>query len=183
VGGPISNRGRVIWIAGLSGAGKSSLCQALAQRLRNRGDHVVRLDGDAVRAAFGNDLGYFEADRVRQVKRVQAISRLLADQGFTVIVALLYMNSELYVWNRTHLPGYFEIYLRSDFQLLKARDTKGLYREVRDGDSGNVVGVDIPWHPPTSPDLTLDSDFVRTPEELSEVVLKNLKPSRTAPDA
>jgi adenylylsulfate kinase-like enzyme len=84
------------------------------------------------------------------------LAKLLADQGMTVIVAALYSNPELLAWNRQGLPNYFEIYMEASVETLRGRDTKGLY----DGRTKQVVGVDIPWIPPQSPDLVINSDIL-----------------------
>jgi adenylylsulfate kinase-like enzyme len=165
----------VIWITGLSGSGKSTFCNALRPKLMALGPCVVTLDGDAVRAAFGNDLGYREADRVAQIKRMQGLAKLLADQGIAVLVAALYARPDLLDWNRANLPGYFEIYLKIDMELLFGRDPKGLYRRARSGEMPNVVGVDIPWHSPLHSDLVVDASLAPPVDALADDVLAALR--------
>lgn len=125
------------------------------------------LDGDAVRAALGDNLGYREQDRVVQIKRMQSLARMLAEQGLVVMVAALYGNPELLEWNRRHLPGYFEVYLNSSLDSLRSRDVKGLYAAAESGNMPNVVGVDIPWQAPESPDLVINIDDGETPEQIA----------------
>lgn len=144
----------VLWITGLSGAGKTTLAQALKERLAPvSARSVVVLDGDMLRAACGNDLGHAEADRVVQISRMQRFARLLADQGVLVLAAALYASPALLAWNREHLANYFEIYIKAGLPALRARDNKGVYRQPR-----NVVGLDIPWMEPAAPDLVLDGE-------------------------
>ncbi len=161
----------IIWITGLSGAGKTTLCEALRTALKPRLPELVVLDGDGVRQAFGGDLGYDEESRVRQFRRLQSIAQLLAQQGLVVLVAAVYQRPELMAWNRANLPGYFEVYLRTSLATVRARDPKGLYRRALAGETRDVVGVDIPYHAPEHPDLTIDADRPEPPDRLAARVI------------
>lgn len=161
----------VIWVTGLSGAGKTTLCQCLYQRLKPAMPHLVLLDGDVVRRAFGGDLTHSEADRMRQVRRLQAMAQVLSEQGLVVVVAVLYAHPELLAWNRRHLKGYFEVYLRASLDTVFARDNKGLYAAAQSGRMPDVVGLDIPWHAPQAPDLVIDVDGGGTPEQHVEQLM------------
>lgn len=160
-----------MWVLGLSGSGKTTLCRALRDALVPHVPELVVLDGDAVREAFGNDLGFAEADRVVQIGRLQGLARLLAGQGMKVIVAAVYARPDLLTWNRAHLPGYFEIYLRASSAALRARDSKGIYVRASRGELLNVVGVDIPWNCPTHPDLVIDTDDLEEPRRMAAKVI------------
>ena len=164
----------VIWITGLSGAGKTTLCRALWQELKSRCPELVCLDGDAVRAAFGHDLGYRESDRRMQIQRLQRLAQLLAEQGLVVLVAALYSHPELLAWNRQNLREYFEIYLKASTDTLRRRDAKGLYREAAAGMRPHVVSVDIPWHAPDAPNLVIDVDNAPSPEVCARQVISAL---------
>lgn len=157
----------VIWVTGLSGSGKSTLCNALYAALKPSLPHLVKLDGDEIRAAFGNDLGHAEADRVRQINRIQGMAKVLGEQGLIVLVAALYANPDLLAWNRANLPGYFEVYVKADLDLLQSRDGKGLYRGAKSGNIRNVVGVDIPWREPIGSHLVIDASDAPPPEVLA----------------
>jgi adenylylsulfate kinase len=161
----------VIWVTGLSGSGKTTLCRAIWDALKPRLPQLVMLDGDAVRAMCGNDLGYTEQDRIAQITRVQRLARMLADQELVVLVSALYANPVLLAWNRRHLPEYFEVYLRASRDLLSRRDPKGLYAQNRAGVVHDVVGVDIPWTPPIASDLLIDADNAPAPAVLAQRVL------------
>jgi len=160
----------VIWVTGLSGSGKTTLCNALYALLKPRMPQLVKLDGDEIRAAFGDDLGHAEADRVRQIQRIQKISGMLAEQGLAVLVAALYAHPDLLAWNRANLPRYFEIYLKADLDFLRRRDSKGLYGKAELGVMRNVVGIDIPWHAPRQADLVIDAISAHAPKRLAAEV-------------
>ena len=160
-----------LWTTGLSGTGKSTLCRALWQQLKPVCPQLVTLDGDAIRDAFENDLGYAEADRMKQIKRMQRLAHLLSRQGQVVLVAALYAHPELLAWNRANLAGYFEVYLQASLPFLQTRDRKRLYREAAAGTRQHVVGMDIPWHVPSSPDLVIDAETAPSPEESARQII------------
>ncbi|MBM4339189.1 MAG: adenylyl-sulfate kinase [Deltaproteobacteria bacterium] len=176
-------KGMVIWVTGLSGAGKTMLCNALWGLLKIHKPELVILDGDAVRAAFGNDLGYREENRITQIKRLQGMAKILADQGLIVVVAALYAHPELLAWNRENLFDYFEVYLEVSLEALRLRDSKGLYAGAADGEIKNVVGVDIPWHAPIASDLIINTNHPKRPERLAEQVIAAIPRLRKVTEA
>lgn len=157
----------VIWVTGMSGAGKTTVCHALWEALDRRVPGLVILDGDAVRQSISFDLGYEEKDRVTQITRIQRLAKMLSDQGLVVLVAALYANSELLAWNRHNIDAYIEIYLRVSLEALQKRDAKSLYSGTRP----DVVGVDIPWNEPVAPDLILDTDEFELPGVLAQQII------------
>ena len=161
----------VIWTTGMSGAGKTTLNKALFAELKPHVPHMVLIDGDQIRAAFGHDLGHEEKDRIVQIKRIQNIAKILSDQGLVVLVGALYCNSDLMAWNRENFQEYFEIYLNVSLNTLKTRDTKGLYAMAERGDMHNVVGIDIPWQAPLAPDLIINADLPETPEMMVKKII------------
>ena len=170
-----SDSGWVVWITGLSGSGKTSICKILSERLKPDLPGLVVLDGDVVRSAFGNDLGYSESDRVVQIKRIQSLAKMLTDQGIYVIVGALYSNPELLDWNRTNIVNYLEVYLDASIETVTRRDSKGLYGTDGTKSMDNVVGMDIPWKHPTNPDLTLNGNGKETPDALADKILEQLQ--------
>ena len=158
----------VIWVTGLSGAGKTTLCNALWKLLKPNLPELVSLDGDRIRQAFGEGLGYSEEERVVQIKRIQNLAKMLSDQGLVVLVAALYANSQLLRWNRQNLTDYYEVYLESSLEVLKCRDPKGLYQGASDGSIRNMVGLDIPWNVPEAPDVIINTDNPAEPEAMAK---------------
>jgi cytidine diphosphoramidate kinase len=170
----------VLWITGLSGAGKTTLCSELYRQLKPALPELVYLDGDVVRAAFGHNLGYTEPDRVKQAQRLQAMSRVLAQQQLVVLVAVLYSHPDLLAWNRANIDGYFEIYIKASLATVRGRDPKGLYAKADAGLEKHVVGLDIPWHAPLHPDMVFDADHAETPEAWARRVIDGVPRLRAA---
>jgi adenylylsulfate kinase-like enzyme/phosphohistidine swiveling domain-containing protein len=168
---PGSTPGRVFWITGLSASGKTSIGYALSSHLRASGCQVVFLDGDTLRAAVSNDLGYSAEDRRRAAMRNGMLCRMLAEQGFDVVCSTISLFHEVQRWNRENIPRYHEIFVRVPLEELRRRDTKGIYSEAGEGRTSNVVGLDIPAETPEVPDLILDNDASLDPEEAVRLIL------------
>src|SRR6202167_1886915 len=154
---PEGSPGRVFWITGLSGAGKTTLGRELTSRLRAAGRPVTFLDGDALRSVIAEDLGHSAEDRRRSAMRNARLCRLLAEQGVDVVCATISLFHEVQRWNRENIPGYREIYLRVPIDELRSRDSKGIYAGAQRGDTRDVVGLDVPAEAPEAPDLVLDN--------------------------
>ncbi len=152
-----ASAGRVFWITGLSGTGKTTLGRELWGRLRAAGRPATFLDGDALRSVIAEDLGHSADDRRRSAMRNARLSRLLAEQGADVVCATISLFHEVHRWNRENIPGYREIYLRVPIDELRRRDSKGIYSGAQRGDVRHVVGLDVPAEVPEAPDLVLDN--------------------------
>lgn len=161
-------RGMVIWITGLACSGKSTLARELLARLRARGTPCVLLDGDELRPVLAEDLGYGVAARRRCGWRYARLAALLAAQDVHVVVATVSMFEEIRSFGRTHAVGYFEIYLRTSPALRRARDTRELYARRE------VVGVDLPFEEPASPDVIVDDDGTRSAGDVAQRVWRTL---------
>jgi len=168
--------GRVLWITGLSGAGKTTLLQILANHLRARGDAVVLLDGDELRAILGATTGHDRSDRLSLAFRYSALCRALAMQGLTVIIATISLFREIHHWNRAHLPGYIEIYLKVPLEELYRRDPKGLYQRYHAGEISQIAGLDLAIDEPEAPDLLITPNQHDSAEDLANRVLQFLLP-------
>ena len=164
----------VIWITGISGAGKTTIATSIIQMYKNKFSHLVNIDGDAVRQLYGNDLSYEEKDRIIQIKRMQKLCLFLENQNLIVIVSALYSNSDLMDWNRKNFSEYFEIYLNASLKLVKKRDPKGIYNKFEKGEEKNIVGIDIPWHEPKNSNLVIDMDEMKTVSDVRKNIIENL---------
>ncbi len=158
----------VIWITGLSGAGKTTIAEALYRSIKPAHPQLVLIDGDVIRDLFGAGLGFHEDARKEQISRIQKLALFLARQDIAVIVAALYSHPELLYWNRGHFPDYFEVHVSTPLAIVESRDIKGLYAKARSGEIANVVGIDVPWHKPEQPDMTVDSSGGETPEIIAD---------------
>ncbi|MCA0305107.1 MAG: adenylyl-sulfate kinase [Proteobacteria bacterium] len=170
--------GRVVWITGLSAAGKSTISAVLTDRLRARGEWCVALDGDALRDVFGRvDLkpeDYERSARLALGFQYARLARLLAGQGSTVIVTTISLFHELHAWNRQNLPGYFEVYIRVPLEELRRRDPKGLYRRYEAGEVRNIAGLDQPFDEPAAPDLLVDFVAGRSADAIATEIVGKL---------
>lgn len=168
----MNQSGTVYFFTGLSGAGKSTIGGLFHQRLKATKPNVVYLDGDEIRPVFCEDSGYTNEDRLRRAWRIFRVCKMLSDQGIDVIVCSIAMFSEVRAWNRAHIPNYKEIYIRVTKETLLQRNQKGLYT------SGvNVVGVDLPFDEPQSPDVVIQNDGQQTPLEAVEQLEHTLYPN------
>jgi glutamine kinase len=149
--------GRVYWITGLSGAGKTTTGSDLWRRLRAAGRPVILLDGDVTREVIADDLGHSTNHRRRSALRNARLCRLLSNQGSDVVCTTISLFHEVQRWNRENIPGYCEIYLRVPMDELQRRDAKGIYAASNRGELRDVVGLDVPAELPEAPDLTLDN--------------------------
>ncbi|TDL79405.1 adenylyl-sulfate kinase [Palleronia sediminis] len=148
----------VIWIVGLSGAGKTTLAEAVVAHARRTRPDVVLVDGDAVRAAFGDDLGHSMADRRRNAERMMGLCLWLEGQGFGVVCAILSLFPEHRAEMRTRAAAYREVFVDAPVAQLRARDGKGLYARFDRGEIRDVAGLDLPFPAPEAPDLTIRND-------------------------
>jgi sulfate adenylyltransferase len=165
-----------VWLTGLSGSGKSTTAMALASRLEALGYPVRVLDGDAVRALLSPQLGFSRHDRDTNVLRVAQLACAAMDSGEIVICALISPYREARDRARVLIgPGAFiEVFVDTPLDVCEARDVKGLYRRARDGTITGVSGIDDPYEPPVSPDVTLTT-AKRTPDENVEELLRTLQ--------
>jgi adenylylsulfate kinase-like enzyme len=161
----------VVWLTGLSGAGKTTIAEAMLCVVKPRLPSLVLIDGDVIRDLFGAGLGFDEEARKLQIGRIQRLAQFLDRQNIPVIVSALYSNPELMDWNRRNLSEYFEVYIDTPLETVIARDTKGLYSRARAGKLLHVVGLDIPWHIPESPDMVVSSAGV-APELIAQEIIK-----------
>ena len=146
-----------IWFTGFSGAGKSTLAEAMEGQLRAQGRAVYVLDGDKLRNGLNTDLGFSEADRIENVRRVAEVARLMVDAGITVIVALISpLRAGRDRARGLFEPGrFFEVFIDTPLAVCEQRDVKGLYARARQGLIPDFTGIDSPYEPPLDPEITL----------------------------
>ncbi|HEX6344994.1 adenylyl-sulfate kinase [Umezawaea sp.] len=165
----------IVWLIGLSGAGKTTVGTRLAARLREESANLVYLDGDLLREVWGGALSHDVAGREVNAERISRLCRMLDRQGVHVVAAVLSIFPRWRAWNRENLSDYFEVFLDVPMDVVVERDTRGLYRAALDGEQSDVVGVDIPFPRPEDPDLVLDSSGRDgTPDELVERIVAAL---------
>ena len=164
--------GTVYFFTGLSGAGKTTIGGLFHQRLKATKPNVVMLDGDEIRVAFGEDVGYTQDERLRWAGRIFRVCKLLSGQGIDVVVCSIAMYDSVRRWNRENILNYKEIYIKVSKDTLLQRNQKGLYTAGK-----NVVGIDLPFEEPQSPDLVVPNDGGRTPLELVEELERVLYPN------
>lgn len=167
--------GRLYWITGLAGAGKTTLGNLLYQHMKEVYPNTVIFDGDALRQAFGNDLGYSRKERFQCAMRYSRLCRLLTEQDIYVICCTISMFDEVREWNRRHINNYIEIYIEVPHAVLEQRNQKNLYKEVIQGSVQNVVGMDLELQIPKNPDIHLINDGRKTPDEMFEELVNLLK--------
>ncbi|WP_375450500.1 sulfate adenylyltransferase subunit CysN [uncultured Devosia sp.] len=166
---------QVIWFTGLSGSGKSSIANLIEKRLTAEGRHAYILDGDNVRHGLNKDLGFTEAARVENVRRVAEVARLMADAGLVVLVSFIspFAKERQLAREVSGDIRFTEIYVDTPLEVCEARDPKGLYARARAGEIKNFTGIDSPFEPPSAPDIVLHG-ALNTPEELAEQLYARL---------
>ena len=158
--------GRVFWITGLSGAGKTTIGYLLYTKLKAQKNPIVFLDGDELRKVFGNDLGYSKEDRLKSAFRNSRLCKLLSDQEIDVIFCTISMFDAIREWNRENIKNYFEIYLDVSLETLK--DRKNIYRE----NNNDIVGINVLAEIPKNPDIVLDNNGDFSPiEQVKKILL------------
>jgi adenylylsulfate kinase len=156
--GPADHAGFVVWIEGLSGAGKTTLSREVATRLRAMGWKTEILDGDEVRHKFSPELGFNRGDREFHARRVSYVAQLLARNGVAVLVAMITPYETSRQAARSEVPNRFtEVWLKCPLETCRQRDPKGIYRLTEEGRVKKMTGVDDPFEEPLNPDLIVDT--------------------------
>ncbi|PPK39870.1 adenylyl-sulfate kinase [Pseudomonas laurylsulfatiphila] len=150
---------RILWFTGLSGAGKSTIANLVERKLHTLGRHTYLLDGDNVRHGLNRDLGFTEADRVENIRRVSEVAKLMLDAGLITLVSFISpFRAEREMARRLAGDGNFlEIFVDAPLALAEQRDPKGLYQKARRGELKNFTGIDSPYEPPVAPDIHIDT--------------------------
>src|SRR6185437_1676507 len=162
----------IVWFTGLSGAGKSTIANIVEKRLMADGRHTYLLDGDNVRHGLNKDLGFTEADRVENIRRVAEVAKLMADAGLIVLVSFISpFRAERRMARELMGEGEFvEVFVDTPIAEAERRDVKGLYAKARAGELKNFTGVDSPYEPPEHPEIRIDTTQLSAEDAAERIV-------------
>jgi bifunctional enzyme CysN/CysC len=162
----------LIWLTGLSGAGKSTVANIVERRLHALGRHTYLLDGDNVRHGLNKDLGFTDADRVENIRRVGEVAKLMVDAGLIVIASFIspFRSERRTVRALMREDEFFEVYADAPLEVAEQRDRKGLYAKARRGELKNFTGIDSRYEPPEQPELHLDMGTLTAEDAAQRVI-------------
>ena len=160
--------GKVIWFTGLSGSGKSTLANALEQALHQAGKHTYILDGDNIRSGLCSDLGFSDADRVENIRRIAEVAKLMMDAGLIVMTAFIspFRSDRDMARNLIGPEHFVEVYVNTPLAVCETRDPKGLYKKARAGLISNMTGINSAYEAPEAPELSIDTSQAHATEAL-----------------
>jgi bifunctional enzyme CysN/CysC len=170
-----SQRPCILWFTGLSGAGKSTIANVVERKLHAMGQHTYLLDGDNVRHGLNRDLGFTEADRVENVRRVAETAKLFVDAGLIVLVSLIspFRSERAMARELVEQEEFVEVFVDTPLAVAESRDPKGLYRKARSGQLKNFTGIDSPYEPPLMPEIRVETTNVGA-EQLADRIVQFL---------
>jgi bifunctional enzyme CysN/CysC len=165
-------RGRVVWLTGLSGSGKSTIANLVEKRLHADGRHTYLLDGDNVRHGLNKDLGFTDEDRVENIRRVAEVAKLMVDAGLIVLVSFISpFRAERRMARELQAEGDFvEVYVDTPLSVAEQRDVKGLYRKARAGELKNFTGIDSPYEAPENAEIVIDTTAMTAADAAERIV-------------
>jgi bifunctional enzyme CysN/CysC len=168
---------RVLWFTGLSGAGKSTIANEVEKKLALMNRHTFLLDGDNVRHGLNKDLGFTEADRIENIRRVGEVAKLMVDAGLIVLTAFISPFRAERDMVRAMLPEgeFIEIYVDTPLDVAESRDVKGLYKKARAGELKNFTGIDSPYEAPDAPEIRVNTAEMSA-SEAADYIIKQLLP-------
>jgi bifunctional enzyme CysN/CysC len=172
-----NQKARVLWFTGLSGSGKSTIANEVEKSLNLMNRHTFLLDGDNVRHGLNKDLGFTEADRIENIRRVGEVAKLMADAGLIVLTAFISPFRVERDMVRAMLPDaeFIEIFVDTPLEVAEARDVKGLYKKARAGALKNFTGIDSPYEPPLNPEIRVNT-VEMTATEAAEYIVRQIMP-------
>ena len=172
-----NQKARVLWFTGLSGSGKSTIANEVEKSLNLMNRHTFLLDGDNVRHGLNKDLGFTEADRIENIRRVGEVAKLMADAGLIVLTAFISPFRVERDMVRAMLPDaeFIEIFVDTPLEVAEARDVKGLYKKARSGALKNFTGIDSPYEPPLNPEIRVNT-VEMTATEAAEYIVRQIMP-------
>jgi bifunctional enzyme CysN/CysC len=172
-----NQKAKLLWFTGLSGSGKSTIANEVEKRLALMNRHTFLLDGDNVRHGLNKDLGFTEADRIENIRRVGEVAKLMADAGLIVLTAFISPFRAERDMVRAMLPEgeFIEIFVDTPLDVAEARDVKGLYKKARSGALKNFTGIDSPYEAPETPEITVNT-VEMTAEEAADFIIRQIMP-------
>ncbi len=167
-----NQKAAVLWFTGLSGAGKSTIANLVEKKLARMNRHTFLLDGDNIRHGLNKDLGFTDADRVENIRRVGEVAKLMADAGLIVITAFISpFRAERSMVREMMAPGeFFEVHIDTPLIEAETRDVKGLYKKARAGNLKNFTGIDSPYEPPAAPEIHIDTTRMSAEQAAAQIV-------------
>ena len=169
----MSKSGRLYWITGLSGAGKTTISTLLYDYLKKKQDNIFLIDGDKIREVYQNT-DYTEEGRKKIAYMNMRLCKMLTDQGIDVIIAIIGMRDAYREWTRKNIERYCEIYLEVPMEELIRRDSKQIYSRALKKELKNVYGIDIPYEEPKTPDIHIVNDSSNSPEDICRIIIEQL---------
>ncbi len=160
----------VIWLTGVSGAGKTTLAKLVKKELDKKYPKVELLDGDIVRSFFENDLGYTRHERILNIRRITFAAMLLAKHGIPVVVANIAPYYEVRDFIRKKISSYYQIYLEVSEETVVKRDVKGFYKDFREGKIKEMIGMDDPYETPRNPHLKINTEKESVDDSLEKII-------------
>ena len=177
----LGQKGIMLWFTGLSGSGKSTLAIALERELYISGILCRILDGDNIRTGINNNLGFTEADRVENIRRIAEVAKLFVDCGVVTIAAFISPTEQIRQMAADIIgkDDFFEIYVNTPLEVCEERDVKGLYKKARQGEIKNFTGISAPFEAPLNPAITIDTSACSLEESvnlLKKIIIPQIKP-------
>lgn len=168
----LNQRGLVVWFTGLSASGKSTIAVELERRLFEQKKAVYRLDGDNIRYGLNSDLGFSEADRLENLRRIVEVAALMKDAGLIVLVSFIspYRQMREFAREKAGKNGYIEVYVKAELETCALRDPKGLYEKAKRGEIKDFTGISAPYEEPLNPEILIDTDKLTLEESVDKVL-------------
>jgi len=166
------HKGTVIWLTGLSGSGKSTIANAVEHQLYEKNVHSYILDGDNVRHGLNKDLGFSDADRVENIRRIGEVAKLFVDSGQIILTAFIspFIADREIVRQLFSDHEFIEVYVKCSLETCETRDPKGLYEKAREGIIPDFTGISSPYEAPLHPELTIETDKLTIEEAANEII-------------
>jgi adenylylsulfate kinase len=173
----LNQKGKVVWLTGLSGSGKTTIALQLEKELYKLGFLVQILDGDNIRAGINNNLSFSEGDRTENIRRIAEVSKLFLNCGIITINCFVSPTIKMRQIAKKIIgkENYYEIFIDADLETCEKRDVKGLYKKARNGEIKNFTGIDSQYEKPNNPSLEVNTSQLSI-EESIEIILKNVLP-------